>query len=94
MRQAVEHANRLSAGPDRAAVALAVGVALFLAGTVALRRHLRIGPVRLRIAAAVLALATMPIGILVALEVQLAVVTVLLVVMLVLERHQIPGTPG
>ncbi len=94
VRQAVEHANRLSAGPDRAAVALAVGVVLFLAGTVALRRHLRIGPVRLRVTAAVLALATMPIGILVALEVQLAVVTVLLVVMLVLERRQIPSTPG
>jgi hypothetical protein len=48
---------------------------------------LRIRPVRPRAAAAALALATTPIGAFIALEVQLVVITVLLVTMLVLERR-------
>jgi hypothetical protein len=60
---------------------------LFVAGDVAIRRMLRIRPVRPRAAAAALALATTPIGAFIALEVQLVVITVLLVTMLVLERR-------
>jgi low temperature requirement protein LtrA len=85
--QAVGHAARLVAGPVGAAVLLAAGAALFLAGDVAIRRLLQTGPVRLRAAAAVLALATTAIGALIALEVQLAVITAVLVGMLVLERR-------
>jgi len=44
------------------------------------------GPVRQRAAAPVLALATTPIGVFIALEVQLAAITVVLVILLVLER--------
>jgi low temperature requirement protein LtrA len=84
--QAIGHAARLVAGPVAAAAVLAAGAALFLAGDVAIRRLLETGPVRLRAAAAVLALATTAIGALIALEVQLAVITAVLVGMLVLER--------
>jgi low temperature requirement protein LtrA len=85
--QAIGHAARLVAGPVAAAAVLAAGAALFLAGDVAIRRLLETGPVRLRAAAAVLALATTAIGALIALEVQLAVITAVLVGMLVLERR-------
>jgi low temperature requirement protein LtrA len=44
------------------ALLLAGGAAIFLAGDVGFRRTLRLGPGRLRAAAAVLALATIPIG--------------------------------
>jgi low temperature requirement protein LtrA len=84
---AIEHSSRLAAGPVGAAIALAVGAALFLAGDVAVRRLLRTGPVRPRAAVAVLALATTPIGAFVVLEVQVAMITVMLVMMLVLERY-------
>jgi low temperature requirement protein LtrA len=87
VRQAIGHAARLEPGPARAAVALAVGAALFLAGDVVSRRLLRLGPVRLRIGTAVLMLATAAIGATVSLEVQLAVVTAALVLMLLLERY-------
>jgi low temperature requirement protein LtrA len=71
-----------------------VGAALFLAGEALVRRLLRTGPWRHRAAAAVLSLATMPIGVFVALEVQIVVVTVLLVVMLALESNRTPGRGG
>jgi low temperature requirement protein LtrA len=90
--QAIAHAGRLEAGPVGAAVALAAGAALFLVGNVVIRRRLQIGPVRLRAAAAVLALGTTAIGAQVSLEAQLIVITALLVIMLVLERReQLPG---
>jgi low temperature requirement protein LtrA len=44
------------------ALLLAGGAAIFLAGDVGFRRTLRLGPGRLRAAAAVLALATIPVG--------------------------------
>jgi low temperature requirement protein LtrA len=84
---AIERSGRLAGGPASAAITLAVGTALFLAGDVAIRRMLRMGPVRARAATAVLALATTPIGAFIALEVQLAVITVVLVLLLVLERR-------
>ena len=85
---AIERSGRSAAGPSGAAVALAAGAAAFLAGDAAIRRLLRIGPVRLRSAAAVLALATALIGAFVALEAQVAVLTLLLAGTLVLERNQ------
>jgi low temperature requirement protein LtrA len=90
--EAIQRSHRLTAGPADAAVALAVGAALFLAGEAVIRRLLGTGPWRLRAGTAVLVLATAAIGALVALEVQLIVLTAMLVVMLVLERRQ--GLPG
>jgi low temperature requirement protein LtrA len=87
VRVAIGHAETLEVGPARAAVALAAGAALFLAGDVMSRRLLRLGPVRLRAGTAVIMLATAAIGATVSLEVQLAVVTLLLVLMLALEKH-------
>jgi hypothetical protein len=75
-------------------VVLAAGAALFLAGDVAIRRLLRIGPVRWRAATAVVALATLAVGAFAALEVQLTVLTLILVGMLTLERRQGSGRPG
>jgi len=86
--EAIERSNRIAAGPAGAAVALAVGAALFLAGEAAIRRLLGTGPWRLRAATAVIALATAAIGASVALEVQLVVITVLLAGMLILEQRQ------
>ena len=85
---AIVRSGRIAAGPAAAAITLAAGAAAFLAGDAAMRRLLRIGPVRLRSAAAVLALATAFIGTFVALEVQVAVLALLLAGTLVLERNQ------
>jgi low temperature requirement protein LtrA len=87
VRQVIAHALSLTAGPTRAAVVLGAGAVLFLAGDLAMRRLLRTGPVRLRAVAALLALATTAIGALIALEVQLAVMTVVLAGALVLEQR-------
>jgi len=60
LRAAIGHpAATLPSGP---AVALAGGVTLFLAGDVAFRRVLRIGPARYRAAAAAVALAAWPVA--------------------------------
>jgi low temperature requirement protein LtrA len=91
---AIERSGRVTAGPAGAAVALAVGAAAFLAGDLAIRLRLRTGPVRLRAVAAVLALATAPIGAFVALEVQVAVLILVLAGTLVLERHESPAGSG
>jgi low temperature requirement protein LtrA len=88
VQQAIERSARLSAGPVSAAAVLAVGAALFLAGNVAFRLLMRTGPVRLRITAAVLGIATAGAGAVVALDVQLALLTAILVAMLALERRR------
>jgi low temperature requirement protein LtrA len=59
------------------ALALAGGVALFMAGDALFRRTLRIGEVRLRSATAVVALATIPVGLEVSAAAQIAVLVVL-----------------
>ena len=64
---------------------LACGAALFLGGNAAIRRHLRIGPVWLRVLAAALALVTMAVGAVAGLDVQLVVVAVVLVAPLLAE---------
>ena len=92
--QAIERSGRLTAGPAGAAVVLGAGGALFLAGEVVIRRLLRTGPVRLRSAAAVAALATIPIGALAALEAQVVVLTVVLAGMLILEGYLSPAGPA
>jgi low temperature requirement protein LtrA len=68
------------------AAILAGGAALFLAGNIANRRQLTAEPVRFRVMAAVVVLASTGVGIAAGLEVQLVVVTALLVAPLIAER--------
>lgn len=72
------------------AVLLALGVTVFMAGDALFRRSLRIGPSTNRIAVAVLAPATIPLGTHVSAFAQVAALVVLLVVALGAERR--PGT--
>jgi low temperature requirement protein LtrA len=65
---------------------LACGAALFLGGNAAVRRHLRTGPVRLRVIAAALALVTIAVGAVAGLDVQLVVVALVLILPLPAER--------
>lgn len=77
LRTATSHAfGRLDGAR---ALALAGGVALFLLGEVLFRRELRIGPGRWRATVALLALATIPLGVFVAAVAQLAALVGLLV---------------
>jgi len=71
------------------AFALGVGAAAFIGGTAAFRAALRTGPIKLRLAGAVFALLTIPLGALVTIEAQLALITAGFVVMLLVE-----GVPG
>jgi low temperature requirement protein LtrA len=73
------------------AVAVSGGAALFLAGSAWLRQALRIGPVRIRLAGAVFALATAALGAAVAVEAQLAVLLAGIVAMLCAERYGLAG---
>ena len=73
------------------AVAVAGGAALFLAGSAWLRQVLRIGPIRIRLAGAVFALATAALGAVVAVEAQLAVLLAGIVAMLCAERYGLAG---
>jgi low temperature requirement protein LtrA len=78
----------LGAGP---ALALAGGVALYLAGDVAFRRVLGIRPVGHRAAAALVALATLPLGIWLAAGVQLVGLVAVLVATIAAERRRHPA---
>jgi low temperature requirement protein LtrA len=91
--KAVTLAGGAGASARQAAV-LACGAALFLGGNAAVRRYLRIGPVRFRAAAAVLALATIPIGATAGLDVQLVIVAMVLVAPLLGERWLAPAPPS
>jgi low temperature requirement protein LtrA len=88
---AVNRAGMAGGTAGQSAV-LACGAALFLGGNAAIRRRLRIGPVRLRALAAVLALATVAIGRAAGLDVQLLVVAVVLVLPLLAE-HWVGAPP-
>ena len=66
---------------------LAAGVAVYLLGEAVFRRLLRVGPVRGRLVAAGLALATAPFGLSVGYVAQLALLVVLLIGMLIVERR-------
>ena len=65
---------------------LAAGIALYLLGDVWFRSQLRIGEARVRLVTAAIALATAAIGMALGSLLQLALLVVLLVSMLVLER--------
>ena len=67
------------------ALVLGTGAAAFTGGTVAFRAALRTGPLALRLAATAFALATIPLGALVAIEAQLGLLIAGGVVMLVIE---------
>jgi hypothetical protein len=87
----LEAAGHAGAGPRIAQSAvLAAGAALFLAGDVVIRRVLRTGPTRLRIAAAAAALATTAAGATLGLEAQLLLVAAVLIAPLIAERAM-PG---
>ncbi|MDC2957782.1 low temperature requirement protein A [Streptomyces gilvifuscus] len=81
--------EHLHTGP---ALALAGGVALFLAGDVAFRAVLRLYPVRFRAAAAPAALAATLIGIHVSAVAELLALVAVLVVMLAIEARTAPRT--
>ena len=68
--EAVRHSHGLEASLP-AALVLGVGAAAFIGGTAAFRATLQTGPTALRLAATVFALATIPLGALVAIEAQL-----------------------
>ncbi len=95
--EAVRHAAAVTEAIGHslpAALALGIGAAAFIGGTAAFRAALGTGPTRLRLAAAILALATVPLGALVAIEAQLGLITAGLVVMLVIEaRGQVRAEP-
>lgn len=94
IRQAVSHAAAPAAGPVGAAAALSAGAALFLAGGVTVRRLLGIGRTWPRVAGAMVALATTPIGVFAAIEAQLAAITLVLVMLLILESRLVPVGGG
>jgi low temperature requirement protein LtrA len=73
--------------PYRPCLALAGGVALFLAGDVMLRRALGIGPSRYRAAAAVTCLATWITGVAISSAVQIALLAALPAMALLAERR-------
>jgi low temperature requirement protein LtrA len=76
------------------AAVLAGGAALFLAGDVLIRQMLRTGPVRLRVAAAIAALATIVVGLAAGLDVQLLLVAGVLVAPLLAEPVTGGAKPG
>jgi low temperature requirement protein LtrA len=85
VKRSIGHVEgELGIGP---ALALAGGVAIFLAGEVAFRRVLGIRPVGYRAAAAVVALGTVALGVRVAAGVQLVGLVAVLVATLVAERR-------
>ena len=77
-------------GPARwpACLALAGGVALYLAGDMAFRRALRIGPQRYRAAAAIAALAATAVGVTVSVTLEIALLTVIVAAALIAERRR------
>ncbi len=88
VQQAIEGSfGQLPGGSARGAVTLAAGAALFLAGDVAFRRLLGLGPVLIRSITAAAVLATIALGVAVSVEAQLALVTAMLAAMLVAEHY-------
>ena len=88
VQQAIERSfGQLPGGPASGAVALAAGAALFLAGDVAFRRLLGLGPILIRSITAAAVLATIAVGVTVTVEAQLALLAAMLAAMLVAERY-------
>jgi low temperature requirement protein LtrA len=92
LRAVLEAAGHAGTGLQTAqAAVLAAGAALFLTGDVVIRRVLRTGPTRLRIAAAAAALATTAAGATLGLEAQLLLVAAVLIAPLIAERQLARG---
>ena len=83
----VNTATTLPAGP---CVALGCGAALFLAGSAAFRHALRIGSERYRLAAAAVSVAASAVGVTLSVAAEIAVLTVIVAVALILERRAVP----
>jgi low temperature requirement protein LtrA len=84
-KHAIGHASHHL--PAREAIYLAAGAALFLLGDAAFRRTLRIGRGPIRAVAALLALATIPLGLEISAVAQLAALTALLAAALAAETR-------
>jgi low temperature requirement protein LtrA len=82
----VNPGSTLPAGP---CVALGCGVALFLAGTAAVRVALRIGAVRYRLAAAVLCLAASALGVTASVAAEMVLLTLIVAAALVVEGRAV-----
>jgi len=92
VKQTIGHAQSQATAP---ALAIGVGVALFLAGEAAFRRVLRIGPVGPRLVTGGFALATAALGATVSIEAQLIVLLAGLAVMLAAPwRRTAASRPG
>jgi len=89
VKRAIGHAG--STLPYPACLALAGGVALYLAGDMAFRHALRIGVQRYRAAAAVAALAVSGVGVWLSVAAEIALLAVIVVAALVLERRAAPS---
>jgi low temperature requirement protein LtrA len=74
------------------ALALGGGLAVFLVGDVLFRRSLGLGPLRLRLVTAALALATLPLGIFVAAAAQIGALVALAVACILAEQAWLPAT--
>ena len=83
LKKAIVHAGGTL--PYPACLALAGGVALYLAGDAAFRRSLRIGTQRYRAAAAVVALAVPAVGVTVSVAAEIALLTVIVSAALAVE---------
>ncbi|MCO5970391.1 low temperature requirement protein A [Actinoallomurus soli] len=91
VKKAMAHpVEALHTGP---AVALGAGVAAYLLGDAAFRRILRIGSPAIRVGAAVLSLAAIPVGALLAGEAELIALVLIIVAALLTERRS-TGGPG
>jgi len=73
-------------------VALGCGVALFLAGTAAFRHALHIGPRSWRLGAAGVSLAASAVGVAVSVAAEIALLTLIVAVALVLEQRAAPDS--
>jgi low temperature requirement protein LtrA len=80
----VNTGNTLPAGP---CLAMGCGVALFLAGSAAFRRALRIGAERYRLTAAVVSLAASWVGVTLSVAAEMALLTVIVAAALMAERR-------
>jgi low temperature requirement protein LtrA len=85
----VNGGSTLPAGP---CVALGCGVGLFLAGTAAFRHALRIGPRSWRLGAAGVALAASAVGVMVSVAAEIALLTLIVTVALILEGRAAADT--
>jgi low temperature requirement protein LtrA len=83
LRQAIGHAG--STLPYPACLALAGGVALYLAGDAAFRHALRIGPLRYRAGAAAAALVASAVGVTLSVAVEIALLAVIVAAALAAE---------